>query len=148
MQKSISEFFGDLRMSPPFVFRELEHVLIPEFGDLILGIQHQQRSSGERQEQIPRYARDDSAAAEASCLRRIDPPAARRQAASLGRQRKKEKFEKPTTLCKERKGWGTRKVKTESLGSKGVELHQEHHKNVSLSVGGAAGSGAVAELAG
>jgi hypothetical protein len=94
MQKSIPEFFGDLRMSPPFVFRELEHVLIPEFGDLILGIQHQQRSSGKRQEQIPRYARDDSAAAEASCLRRIDPPAARRQAASLGKTTEERKIRK------------------------------------------------------
>jgi len=40
-------------MSPPFVFRELEHVLIPEFGDLILEIERW-RSSRKRQEQIPR----------------------------------------------------------------------------------------------
>src|ERR1700733_15428747 len=79
----VFEFFGDLSASPSFVFRELEHVLIPEFGDLILGIQRW-LSSRKRQEQIPRCApflrqgrRDDSAGAKASLLRRGEPRGAR-----------------------------------------------------------------------
>jgi hypothetical protein len=60
----VFEFFGDLSLSPSFVFRELEHVLIPEFGDLILGILRW-LSSREWQEQIPRYSRDDSVFARA-----------------------------------------------------------------------------------
>jgi hypothetical protein len=63
----IFEFFGDLSLSPSFVFRELEHVLIPEFGDLILGIRRW-LSSREWQEQIPRCARDDRVGAKANRL--------------------------------------------------------------------------------
>ena len=83
----IFEFFGDLSLSPSFVFRELEHVLIPEFGDLILGIQRW-LSSREWQEQIPRplrRTRDNSVAAKASPLRRVGPQAKRRLARRLAR---------------------------------------------------------------
>jgi len=37
----IFEFFGDLSSSPLFVFCKLRHVLLPEFGELILRVWRQ-----------------------------------------------------------------------------------------------------------
>lgn len=58
----VFEFFGDLSVSPSFVFRELGHVPIPEFGDLILNFSSSRRGASkcQKQKQIPRRARVDN----------------------------------------------------------------------------------------
>jgi hypothetical protein len=54
MQASISGFFGDLSSALPFVFCELRCVLLPEFGDLILGVGGQKPPAGQEK---PGYER-------------------------------------------------------------------------------------------